>query len=146
MDRENTRGELACCGLAHPPPETSRRRWGWELGIGVGVEGCQSLKGAIVTPERHPLPNFKQDPLLTKSSWDSGRLTSAARDQLLRRDMAHLRRRTHCTPRKPSGWDGGGNKTHHPPRGDCVRQAPGHLSFSDPGRAQNAGPTQSVPS
>ena len=48
--------------------------------------GSQSWKGAIAAPERHPPPNCKQAPLLTKNSWDSGRLTStgrvALRDQL----------------------------------------------------------------
>ena len=29
--------------------------------------------------------------------------------------------------------------------GDCAHQAPGHLSCSDLGRAQNVGPTESVP-
>ena len=29
-----------------------------------------------------------------------------------KRHMAHLRRHTHCTPRKLSGWDGGGDKPH----------------------------------
>ena len=62
-----------------------------------------------------------------------------------KRHRAHLRRRAHCTPRKPSGWDRGGNKMHPPTGGDCARQAPGHLSCSDLGRAQNAGPTESAP-
>ena len=62
-----------------------------------------------------------------------------------KRHTAHLRRCDPCTPRKPSGWNGGGNKTHCPPGGDCTHQAPGHLSCSDLGRAQNAGPTKSAP-
>ena len=53
-------------------------------------EGSQSQKGAIAAPERHPIPNCKQTSLLTKTSWDSGRSTSAgrvaARDQLPRRE------------------------------------------------------------
>ena len=57
----------------------------------------------------------------------------------------HLRRCALCTPRKPSGWDGGGDKAQPPPGGDCTRQAPGHVSYSDPGRAQNTGPTKSAP-
>ena len=36
-----------------------------------------------------------------------------------RRHMAHLRRCYHCTPRKPSSWDGGGDKRHCPP-GQCA--------------------------
>ena len=62
-----------------------------------------------------------------------------------KRHTAHLRRCTRCTPRKLSGLDGECDKTHRPPRGNCARQAPGHLSCSDLGRAQNAGPTESVP-
>ena len=62
-----------------------------------------------------------------------------------KRHMAHLTRRTHCTPRKPSGWDWGGDKTPRPTWGECARQAPGHLSCLDLGRAQNAGPTESAP-
>ena len=62
-----------------------------------------------------------------------------------KRHTAHLRRCTHCAPRKLSGWDGGGDKTHPPPRGDCACQAPDHLSCLDLRWAQNAGPTKSVP-
>ena len=62
-----------------------------------------------------------------------------------KRHRAHLRRRTHCTTRKPSGWDRGGNKTYSTPGGDCACQAPGHLSGSDLGRAQNASPIESAP-
>ena len=70
---------------------------------GVGVGGSQSWKGAIAAPQRHPLPNCKQAPLLTKTSWDSGRLTSArrvaARDQLPRRDTRHTwEKRAHSHP------------------------------------------------
>ena len=45
----------------HPPP----------------VTGSQSRKGAIAAPERHYLHNCKQASLLTKTSWGSGRSTSA---------------------------------------------------------------------
>ena len=44
-----------------------------------------------------------------------------------------------------SSWDGAGDKTQPSTVGDCTHQAPGHLSFSDLGQAQNAGPTKSVP-
>ena len=53
-----------------------------------------------------------------------------------RRHMAHLSRCSHCTPRKPSGC---------PTWGVCTHQALGRLSCSKLGRAQNAGPTDSVP-
>ena len=62
-----------------------------------------------------------------------------------KRHMAHLRRCTRCTPRKPSGWDGGGDKLQPSTRGDCAHQEPGHLSCPYLGWAQNAGPTKSAP-
>ena len=62
-----------------------------------------------------------------------------------KRHMARLRRRVGCTPRKPSVWDGGGEKTQPPTRGDCAHQAPDHLRCSDLGKAQNAGPTNCAP-
>ena len=61
-----------------------------------------------------------------------------------KRHMAHLRQHSHCAPRK-SIQDQGGDKTHRPTQGECACQAPDHLSCSDLGRAQNAGPTESVP-
>ena len=39
----------------------------------------------------------------------------------------------------------GRRKTPRPPWGECAPQAPGHLSGWNLGRAQNAGPTESVP-
>ena len=62
-----------------------------------------------------------------------------------KRHMAHLRWCSCCTPRKPSGWDQGGDKMHHPTWGECIHHAPGRLSCLDLGRAQNASPTESVP-
>ena len=62
-----------------------------------------------------------------------------------KRHTAHLRKHASCTPRKPSGWDGGGDKMQPPTGGDRACQAPGHLSCSDLGRAQNTGPTKSAP-
>ena len=87
--------------------------------------------------------------LLTTPSWDPGQLTSARRvtawDQLPRGDTWHV-------------WDGAlpvhpGNKAArteevikmYGPPCHCTRQAPGHLSCSDLGRAQNACPIKSVP-
>ena len=62
-----------------------------------------------------------------------------------KRHRAHLRRCAPCIPRKPSGWDGEGNKSQPSTGEDSVRQAPGHLSCLDRGRAQNAGPFKSAP-
>ena len=61
-----------------------------------------------------------------------------------KRHTAHLERRARCTPRK-GALGRGGDKTWSPTGGDCARQAPGHLSCSDLGRAQNAGPTEPAP-
>ena len=62
-----------------------------------------------------------------------------------KRHTAHLRRHARCTPRKPSSWNRGGNKSQPSTGGDCACQAPDHLSCWDLGRAQNAGPTKSAP-
>ena len=62
-----------------------------------------------------------------------------------KRHMALLRRHACCTPRKPSSWDGGGYKSQPSTAGDCVHQAPGNLSSSDLGWAQNTGPTKHAP-
>ena len=67
------------------------------------------------------------------------------RSALQRRHMAHLRRCSHCEPRKPSGWDGGGDKMHRPTCRVCTRQTPGHLSCLYLRRAEYTGPTESVP-
>ena len=61
------------------------------------------------------------------------------------RHTAHLRRYARCTPRKPSGWNGEGGKPLPPTGGEFAHQAPGHLSCSGLGWAQNAGPTKSAP-
>ena len=45
-------------------------------------------------------------------------------------------------PQKPSGWARGSDKSHRT-LGERTRQAPGLLSCSDQGRAQNTGPTKS---
>ena len=55
-----------------------------------------------------------------------------------RRHMAHLRGCSCGAPRKPSSSDQGGDKTHCI-WGMCTCQAPGRLSCSDLGRAQNMG-------
>jgi len=85
------------------------------------VTGSQSQKGAIVAPERHYLPNFKQASLLTKTSWGSGRSTSAWEGVL----VVHPENRVAGTGEAISG----SNHAH---------QTPYHLSCSHLGRAQNA--------
>ena len=60
--------------------------------------------------------------------------------------MAHLRQYSHYAPRKPSSWEGGQEVIRRTaPPGECPHQAPDRLSCSDLGKAQNVGPTKSVP-
>ena len=88
--------------------------------------------------------------MLTESSWDPRWLTSARR--VAARD--HSAEETHGTPEMVLSWCtqetellGPGlciiRHTDH--LGQCAHQAPGCLSCSDRGRAQNACPTNSVP-
>ena len=87
--------------------------------------------------------------LLTKSSWDPGKLTSAkrvtARDQLPRGDTWHIWDGTPTV--HPGNWAAGMEAVirHIAQLGEWNYQAPGCLSCSDLGRAQNAVPTESVP-
>ena len=92
------------------------------------VTGSQNRKGAISAPGRHYLQNCKQASLLTKTSWDSGWSTSAWEGAL----VVHPENRAAGT---------GEVKSHN----DRARQTPHHLSWSDLGSVQNAGPTESVP-
>ena len=82
-DWVNTWGELAGCGPAHPPPEAERQ-----------AGDIQSWKGAIWAPKVASSTKLRAgSQLLTKCSWDPGRLTSnrrvTARDQLPRGDTQH---------------------------------------------------------
>ena len=92
------------------------------------MTGSQSRKGAIAALERHYLPNCKQASLLTKTSWGSGQSTSAWEGA----PGVHPENRV-----ARMGEVIGGS--------DCTHQTPHHLSCSDLGRAQNAGPTESGP-
>ena len=94
-------------------------------------------QGAVLAPEMVSSTKVGAgSQFLTKSSWDPGWLTSArrvtVRDQF---PMAHLRWRSCCVPRKPRGWDQGGDDAL-PTWGECSHQAPGCLSCSDLGSAQ----------
>ena len=92
------------------------------------VTGIQSWKGAIAAPERHYLPNCKQASLLPKTSWGSGESSSAWEGAL----VVH-----------PENQAAGIGVVIS--RSDHAHQTPHHLSCSDLGRAQNTGPTESVP-
>ena len=92
------------------------------------MTGSQSRKRVIAAPERHYLPNSKQASLLTETSWGSGQSTSAWEGVL----VVH-----------PENWGAGMGEAIS--CSDCTRQTPHHLSCSELGRAQNAGPTESAP-
>ena len=80
--------------------------------------GSQSQKGAISAPEGHPLQNCKQAPICLPrllgilGGWHPPR-ESQQGSAPQKRHMAYLRRAHLLPPRKPSGWVGGGDKTHH---------------------------------
>jgi len=91
-------------------------------------QAARVRKGAIAAPERHYLPNCKQASLLTKISWGSGQSTSDWEGAL----VVH-----------PENWAAGTGEAIS--RSNCAHQTSHYLSYSDLGRAQNAGPTESAP-
>ena len=92
------------------------------------MTGSQSWKGKIAAPERHYLQNCKQVSLLTKTSWGSGWSTSTWEGA----PVVHPENRV----------AGMGEAISH---SDHTHQTPHHLSYSDLGRAQNAGTMESAP-
>ena len=134
----NTRGELASSRPAHPALEAERQ-----------VDNSQSRKRAISAPEM--ASSTKLSRLLVANQVFLGSWTVDIRQKGInqrsapqKRHRAHLRQCSHCTPRKLSGWDGGGDKMPCT-WGVCAHQTPGHLSCLDLGRAQITGPAESVP-
>ena len=137
----NTRGELASSGLAHPPPETERQAGDSQS---LKARGKLGPRNGILHQTASRLPVANQ---VFLGSWtvDIFQEGHSQRSAPHRRHTEDLRWHSCCTTRKPSGWDRGGDRTHLPTWGECTRQAPGFLSCLDLGRAQNAGPTESVP-
>ena len=97
--------ELAGCRRAHPPLEIGRRGQPEPDGGTHGPrEASTKLQAGFVV---------NQDSVGLRTAdihWEGHSQRSAPQ----RRHMAHLRRHAHCTPRKPSGWDGGGDKSQLP--------------------------------
>ena len=91
----------------------------------TGSQSPKGWKGAIAAPERHYLPNGKQAPLLTKPSWgpDSHHPPEKGRQLYTQKTEQQGRERLKI----------------------AVTTLAKHLSYSDLGRAQNTGPTESVP-
>ena len=86
------------------------------------------MEGGNHGPREASYTNCKQTSLLTKTSWDSGRLTSVCEGAL----VVHPENQV----------TGTGEVINH---SDHARQTPHHLSYSDLGRAQNTGQTESAP-
>ena len=124
-------------GPAHPPPETGRRGQPEPEGGNRGPREPSYIK-----PQAGFVANQDFLGFWMVDIHPEGRSQRSAPQK---RHTAHLRRHAYCTPRKLSSRDGAGNKSKPPTGGDCTRQAPGHLSCLDLGRAQNEGPTKSVP-
>ena len=135
--RSQNRELSRASGPAHPPPETGR--WGQPEpeGGNSGPREASSTKLQAGFVANQDYLGF----------WmvDICREGRSQRSAPQKRHPAHLRRRVHCALRKPSSWDGGGDKMHPLPGGDCAHQGPGHLSCSGLGRAPKAGPTKSAP-
>ena len=140
-DWANTRGELASSGPAHPPPEAERQAGDSQ---NKKARGKLGPRDSILYQTESRLPVANQV-LLVSWTVDIHLEGHSQRSASQRRHMAHLRQHSCCTHKKLSSWDGGGDKRHCPTWGECNCQAPGRLSCLDMGRAQNTGPTESVP-
>ena len=107
----NTGGELASCGLA-PPPAGGREAGGRQQS--QKVRGNISPRDSILhkTVSRLPVPN---EVFLGSWAVHICQESHSQRSAPQRRHTAYLRRCSGGTPRKPRGWDWGGDKTHHPP-------------------------------
>ena len=123
--------------MAHSLHETGRWRQPEPEGHNLGPREASSTKLQAGF--------FANQDFLGFWTADIHRESRSQRSDAQKRHTAHLRSHAHCTPRKSSSWDRGGDKTNLPPRGDCVHQAPAHLSYLDLGSAQNTGPTKSTP-
>ena len=106
----NTRGELANRGLAHPPPEAGR-----QAGDGQSQKQRDKLGPRGGTPF-HTVSRLPAANQVFLGSWmvDIRQEGRSQRSAPQRGHTALLGWRSHCVPRKLSGWDGGGDKTHCP--------------------------------
>ena len=102
----NTIGELASSRMAHPPPESGRQAGDSQS---WNARGKLGPRDSILYQTVSRLPVANQ---VFLGSWmvDILQEGHSKRSALQRRHMAHPRQRSHCTPRKPSSWDGGGDK------------------------------------
>ena len=134
----NSTGELASYGPAHPQQEAGRQ---------AGTSQSWKARGKLSPRDSIPYQTaswLSATNQVFLGSWtaDIHQGGRSQRSAPQKRDEAHLR--CSCAPRKVSGWGWGSAKTHCT-WGVCAGQALGHLSCSDLGRAQNAGPIKSAP-
>ena len=106
-DRANTRGELAGCGPAHPPPEAGRQ---------AGDSQSQKKRGKLGSRDGIPYQTASRLPFANQvflGCWmvDIHQEGCSQRSAPQRRHTARLRQCSPCAPRKPSGWNRGGDKT-----------------------------------
>ena len=125
------------CGSAHPPLDTGRRGQPEPEGGNHGPRQASYTKLQAGFIANQDFLGF----------WmvDIHQEGRSQRSSPQKRHTAQLRRCVHCTPRKPSCLDAGGDKPQPPTGDDYTHQAPGHLSCLDLERAQNTGPTKSAP-
>ena len=124
--------------LQNGPPTPSRRQRGSQK-----ARGNLGPRDSILHQTVSRLPVANQ---VFLGSWmvDICQEGRSLRSAPQRRHTAHLRQCPCSTPRKrAAGTREVTRCTAH--LGQCARQAPGHLSCSHLGRAQNACPTESVP-
>ena len=115
------RGELASSGPAHPPQEAGRQ---------AGRQQLEPERGKLSPRDGIPYQTSNRLPVANQvflGSWtvDIHQEGRSQRSAPHKRHTAHLRGRSHCEPRKPGIWDGGGDKTHRPPKESALTK---HLS------------------
>ena len=108
--RADIRGELSGYGPA-PPLARGREAGGQHP---EPERGKISPKDSILYQTAIRLPVAYQ---VFLGSWmvDIYQEGCSQRSAPQKRHIAHLRRRSHCTPGKPSSWDKGGDKMHCTP-------------------------------
>ena len=100
----------SCCRLAHPPPQTGN---GGQPESEGGNRGPREASDTKLQADFIANQDFLRFWMVSKCQEGHSQRSASQK-----RFMAHLRRCTHCTPRKPSGWDGGGDKLQPSTGGD----------------------------
>ena len=120
-----------------PTPEAERQ---------AGNSQSRKVRGNLSPREGILHQTVSRPSVANQVFWDPGWLTSArrvaVRDQLPRRDTSEMAL-LQCTQETGAGTREVIRCTTQ--LGECACQAPGRLRCSDLGRAQNAGPAESVP-